>query len=192
MYLSHGKRILDFILALAGLVGFWWLILALALVVRLTSPGPAFFRQRRIGQNKREFEILKFRTMRLDTPRDMPTHLLANPDQYVTKIGRFLRRTSLDELPQILNILVGDMALVGPRPALWNQADLIAGRDLYGVNRLRPGLTGWAQVNGRDEIPLVKKIRLDAEYGKKVTLAFDLKILALTLIKVLTGDGIRA
>lgn len=191
MYVKYGKRAVDFGLALAGLIGLGWLLVLLALLVRLTSPGPALFRQRRIGRNKKEFEILKFRTMRIDTPRDMPTHLLTDPERYVTPLGRWLRRTSLDELPQLFNILKGEMALIGPRPALWNQFDLIAGRELYGVNRLRPGLTGWAQVNGRDEIPLVKKIRLDAEYAKRISLRFDLKIFFMTAGKVITGEGIK-
>lgn len=191
MYVKYGKRAVDFGLALAGLIGLGWLLVLLAFLVRLTSPGPALFRQRRIGRNKKEFEILKFRTMRIDTPRDMPTHLLKDPERYVTPLGRWLRRTSLDELPQLFNILKGEMALIGPRPALWNQFDLIAGRELYGVNRLRPGLTGWAQVNGRDEIPLVKKIRLDAEYAKRNSLRFDLKIFFMTAGKVITGEGIK-
>ena len=191
MYVKYGKRAVDFGLALAGLIGLGWLLVLLAFLVRLTSPGPALFRQRRIGRNKKEFEILKFRTMRIDTPRDMPTHLLKDPERYVTPLGRWLRRTSLDELPQLFNILKGEMALIGPRPALWNQFDLIAGRELYGVNRLRPGLTGWAQVNGRDEIPLVKKIRLDAEYAKRISWRFDLKIFFMTAGKVITGEGIK-
>ena len=191
MYVKYGKRAVDFGLALAGLIGLGWLLVLLALLVRLTSPGPALFRQRRIGRNKKEFEILKFRTMRIDTPQDMPTHLLTDPERYVTPLGRWLRRTSLDELPQLFNILKGEMALIGPRPALWNQFDLIAGRELYGVNRLRPGLTGWAQVNGRDEIPLVKKIRLDAEYAKRISWRFDLKIFFMTAGKVITGEGIK-
>ena len=172
MYLKYGKRALDFSLALAGLLGLGWLLALLAVLVRVTSPGPVLFRQRRIGRNRTEFEILKFRTMRMDTPRDMPTHLLENPERYLTPIGKWLRRTSLDELPQLFNILKGEMALIGPRPALWNQYDLIAGREMYGVNRLRPGLTGWAQVNGRDEIPLVKKIRFDAESAGGLTGGF--------------------
>ena len=191
MYVKYGKRAVDFGLALAGLIGLGWLLVLLAFLVRLTSPGPALFRQRRIGRNKKEFEILKFRTMRIDTPRDMPTHLLTDPERYVTPLGRWLRRTSLDELPQLFNILKGEMALIGPRPALWNQFDLIAGREFYGVNRLRPGLTGWAQVNGRDEIPLVKKIRLDAEYAKRISLRFDLKIFFMTAGKAITGEGIK-
>ena len=191
MYVKYGKRAVDFGLALAGLIGLGWLLVVLVLLVRLTSPGPALFRQRRIGRNKKEFEILKFRTMRIDTPRDMPTHLLAEPERYVTPLGRLLRRTSLDELPQLFNILKGEMALIGPRPALWNQFDLIAGRELYGINQLRPGLTGWAQVNGRDEIPLVKKIRLDAEYAKRISWRFDLKIFFMTAGKVITGEGIK-
>ncbi len=191
MYVKYGKRAVDFGLALAGLISLGWLLVVLVLLVRLTSPGPALFRQRRIGRNKKEFEILKFRTMRIDTPRDMPTHLLAEPERYVTPLGRWLRRTSLDELPQLFNILKGEMALIGPRPALWNQFDLIAGRELYGINQLRPGLTGWAQVNGRDEIPLVKKIRLDAEYAKRISWRFDLKIFFMTAGKVITGEGIK-
>ena len=191
MYLRYGKRAVDFSLALAGLIGLGWLLAGVALLVRLTSPGPALFRQRRMGRNQKEFEILKFRTMRVDTPRDMPTHLLADPERYVTPLGRWLRRTSLDELPQLFNILKGEMALIGPRPALWNQYDLIAGRELYGVNRLRPGLTGWAQVNGRDEIPLAKKIRLDAKYARRISWRFDLKIFFMTVGKVITGEGIK-
>ena len=191
MYVKYGKRAVDFCLALAGLLGLGWLLVLLAFLVRLTSPGPALFRQRRIGRNQKEFEILKFRTMRIDTPRDMPTHLLADPEQYVTPLGRWLRRTSMDELPQLFNILKGEMALIGPRPALWNQFDLMAGRELYGVNRLRPGLTGWAQVNGRDEIPLIKKIRLDAEYAKQISWRLDLKIFFMTVGKVITGEGIK-
>ena len=191
MYLKYGKRALDFGLALAGLLGLGWLLALLAVLVRVTSPGPALFRQRRIGRNQIEFEILKFRTMRMDTPRDMPTHLLENPERYVTPIGKWLRRTRLDELPQLFNILKGEMALIGPRPALWNQYDLIAGREMYGVNRLRPGLTGWAQVNGRDEIPLVKKIRFDAEYARRISWRFDRRIFFLTIGKAITGEGIK-
>ncbi len=191
MYLRYGKRLIDMGLALTAILALGWLLAVLAVVVRLTSPGPALFRQRRIGQNKREFEILKFRTMRIDAPRDVPTHLLGDPEQYITPIGKWLRRTSLDELPQLFNILKGDMALIGPRPALWNQYDLIAGRERYGVNRLRPGLTGWAQINGRDEIPLVKKLRLDVEYARRVSLRFDARIFFMTVIKVITGEGIR-
>ena len=144
------KRGVDFLLALLGLIILLPVFLVLILAIKLDSPGPVLFRQKRVGIGKTHFQILKFRTMRIDTPKDMPTHLLKNPEQYITKTGRFLRKTSLDELPQILNILKGDMAVVGPRPALWNQYDLIAERDKYGANDVRPGLTGWAQINGRD------------------------------------------
>ena len=149
------KRLFDFILSLLGLIILSPVFLVLIVAIKLDSPGPVLFKQKRVGIHKTHFRILKFRTMRIDTPKDMPTHLLKNPEQYITKTGKFLRKTSLDELPQILNILKGDMAIVGPRPALWNQYDLIAERDKYGANDVRPGLTGWAQINGRDELETV-------------------------------------
>ena len=164
--------------------------LPICLIVKITSPGPVFFKQKRIGKNKTFFNILKFRTMRIDTPKDCPTHLLENPDQYITKVGKFLRKTSLDELPQIFNIFKGDMSVIGPRPALWNQDDLIAERDKYGVNELKPGLTGWAQVNGRDELPIPVKAKLDGEYVDRISFAFDIKCLLLTIVSVFKSDGV--
>ena len=184
MYRRYGKRALDFVLALGGLLCLSWLLLGLAAAIRLDSPGPVFFKQKRVGAHKSHFEILKFRTMRADTPHDMPTHLLADPDRYITRVGRFLRRTSLDELPQLWNILKGDMAVIGPRPALWNQYDLLAERDKYGANDVRPGLTGLAQIHGRDELEIEEKARLDGEYARKLSFAMDVKIFFMTFFKV--------
>ncbi|MBQ3037113.1 MAG: sugar transferase [Lachnospiraceae bacterium] len=158
------KRAIDLFLGIVGLVVLWPLILILVIWIKLDSKGPVLFKQKRVGIHKTHFNILKFRTMRIDTPKDMPTHLLENPEQYITKAGKFLRKTSLDELPQILNIIKGDMAIVGPRPALWNQYDLIEERDKYGANDIRPGLTGWAQVNGRDELEIPVKVALYGAY----------------------------
>ena len=171
------KKILDRVLALLGLIILSPLFLLLMLAIKLDSKGPVFFKQKRVGIYKSHFFILKFRTMRIDTPKDTPTHLLSNPKQYITKMGGFLRKTSLDELPQIINILKGDMAIVGPRPALWNQYDLIAERDKYGANDILPGLTGWAQINGRDELPIDVKARLDGEYVQKMGFLMDLRCL---------------
>lgn len=187
---AHVKRGLDFVLSLVGLIVLSPVFLALIIAIRADSPGPILFRQKRVGIHKTHFMILKFRTMRIDTPKDVPTHLLSNPEQYITKVGRFLRKTSLDELPQILNILKGDMAIVGPRPALWNQFDLIEERDKYGANQIRPGLTGWAQINGRDELEIPVKARLDGEYVEKMGLIMDLRCFFGTFISVLRGDGI--
>lgn len=184
------KRILDRILALLGLIILLPLFLGLMIVVKADSPGPVFFRQKRVGIRKSHFNILKFRTMRIDTPKDTPTHLLENPEQYITKVGKFLRKTSLDELPQIINILKGDMAIVGPRPALWNQYDLIAERDKYGANDILPGLTGWAQINGRDELEIPIKAKLDGEYVKKMGLYMDLKCIFGTFLSVIKQDGV--
>ena len=175
MYQKYGKRALDFILSLGGIVCLSWLLLGLAVAIKLDSPGPVFFKQKRVGIHKTHFEIYKFRTMRADTPHDMPTHLLADPDRYITRVGRFLRKTSLDELPQLWNILKGDMAVIGPRPALWNQYDLLAERDKYGANDVRPGLTGWAQIHGRDELEIPEKARLDGEYVKNISFWMDVK-----------------
>lgn len=186
-----GKQIIDFILALIGILLLWPFFLIIAIAIRLNSKGSILFRQRRLGKNKTEFYILKFRTMRTDTPNEMPTHLLEDPDFFITKVGKFLRRTSLDELPQIINILKGEMSIVGPRPALWNQFDLIAERDKYGANDIKPGLTGWAQINGRDELPIEQKAKLDGEYVGDFSLFFDLKVFLLTILSVLKSDGIR-
>ena len=184
------KRGIDFVLSLVGIMILFPFLLILAAVIKLDSPGPVFFRQKRVGIHKTYFQILKFRTMRSDTPKDMPTHLLKNPEQYITKTGKFLRRTSLDELPQIFNILKGDMAIVGPRPALWNQYDLIAERDKYGANDVRPGLTGWAQINGRDELEIPVKAKLDGEYVRKMGPIMDLRCFFGTFLSVLREDGV--
>ena len=184
------KRIIDRFLALIGLIILSPFFLLLMLVIKMDSRGPIFFKQKRVGIHKKHFNILKFRTMRIDTPKDTPTHLLKNPEQYITKVGRFLRKTSLDELPQIINILKGDMAIVGPRPALWNQYDLIAERDKYGANDILPGLTGWAQINGRDELPIDVKAQLDGEYVKKMSFIMDLKCILGTVVSVAKQDGV--
>ena len=185
------KRFMDVIFSLGGLIILSPLFLVFFICIRLESKGPAMFTQKRIGRKHKHFYIFKFRTMRTDTPTDVPTHLLENPERYVTKIGRFLRRTSLDELPQLLNILRGEMTFVGPRPALWNQYDLVRLREDYGANAIRPGLTGWAQVNGRDDLPIPTKARLDGEYVKKMSVSFDWKIILMTLKKAPTGVGVK-
>ena len=186
----HVKRALDFLLALAGLAVLSPLMLILAALVKASSPGPVFFRQKRVGIHKTHFMIYKFRTMRADAPKDRPSHLLQDPDSYITPVGRFMRRHSLDELPQLLNILRGEMAVVGPRPALWNQYDLIAERDRYGANDVLPGLTGWAQINGRDELPVPEKARLDGEYVKRMSFAFDVRCLLGTVGAVARSEGV--
>ena len=190
MYRNCVKRILAIVLSLIGILALGWLLILLSIAIKLDSPGPVLFRQKRVGLGKSHFYILKFRTMRIDTPRDMPTHLLANPQQYITRVGRFLRKTSLDELPQLFNILLGHMAIVGPRPALWNQFDLIAERDKYGANDIRPGLTGWAQINGRDELEIDTKARYDGEYVERMSLGFDIQCILGTVTAVLSRDGI--
>ena len=173
MYRNGIKRLLAVILSLCGMIVLSPLLLILCLAIKIDSPGPIFFRQKRVGIHKQHFNILKFRTMRIDTPHDMPTHMLKDPDQYITRVGHFLRKTSLDELPQLWNIFVGDMAVIGPRPALWNQYDLLAERDKYGANDVRPGLTGWAQIHGRDELEIVDKARLDGYYVEHLSFGMD-------------------
>lgn len=190
LYGRFFKRVLDVVLSGCGLVVLSPVYLALALAIKLDSPGPVFFMQKRVGIHKSYFNILKFRTMRIDTPHDMPTHLLADPDQWITRVGRFLRRTSLDELPQVWNIFVGQMSIIGPRPALWNQYDLIAERDKYGANDVRPGLTGWAQINGRDELEIDVKARYDGEYVQKLSFGFDARCFFGTIFSVLRADGV--
>lgn len=190
MYNNYLKRGIDFVLALCGLIVLSPLFLILCLWIKLDSKGPIFFKQKRVGKNKIYFNILKFRTMYIDTPKDMPTHMLSNPDQYITKAGKFLRKTSLDELPQIFNILKGEMAVIGPRPALWNQDDLIAERDKYHANDIRPGLTGWAQINGRDELEIDVKAKLDGEYVKRMSFLFDVKCFFGTITSVLKHEGV--
>lgn len=190
MYKNKIKRIIDFILALGGLIVLSPVFIILCIWIKLDSKGPILFKQKRVGINKTYFNIYKFRTMYIDTPKDMPTHMLSNPDQYITKSGKFLRKTSLDELPQILNILKGEMAVIGPRPALWNQDDLIAERDRYHANDVRPGLTGWAQINGRDELEIPVKAKLDGEYVEKESFFMDAKCFLGTIGSVLVGDGV--
>ena len=190
MYQNCLKRLLAIVLSLLGILCLGWLLLLLSIAIKLDSPGPVLFKQKRVGRGKSHFYILKFRTMRTDTPKDMPTHLLANPGQYITRVGKFLRKTSLDELPQLFNILLGHMSIVGPRPALWNQFDLIAERDKYGANDVRPGLTGWAQINGRDELQIDVKARLDGEYVQNLSFAFDVRCFLGTIKAVLSGDGV--
>ena len=190
MYRNGFKRILAIALSIGGLICFSWLYLVLILAIKLDSPGPVLFKQTRIGIHKKHFEIYKFRTMRIDTPHDMPTHMLRNPEQYITRVGRFLRKTSLDEIPQLFNILVGDMAIVGPRPALWNQFDLIEERDKYGANDVRPGLTGWAQINGRDELEIEEKARLDGYYVENLSFGLDVKCFLGTVKSVLNREGV--
>lgn len=181
---------MDFWLAVIALVILSPVFLILVIAIKLDSPGPVLFKQKRVGLNKTHFEILKFRTMKIDTPKDMPTHLLENPEQYITRVGKFLRKTSLDELPQILNIARGEMSIIGPRPALWNQYDLIEERDKYGANDVVPGLTGWAQINGRDELEIDVKARLDGEYVEKMSFKMDVKCFFGTILSVLKSDGV--
>lgn len=190
VYKHFLKRVIDFILSLIGLIVLSPVFIILCIWIRLDSKGPIFFRQKRVGKNKKHFNILKFRTMYIDTPKDMPTHMLSNPDQYITKAGKFLRKTSLDELPQIINILKGEMAIIGPRPALWNQDDLIAERDKYGANDIKPGLTGWAQINGRDELEIDVKAALDGEYVRRMSFPFDVKCFFGTITSVLKHEGV--
>ena len=190
MYRKFGKRALDILLSFCGIVILSPLYLLIALAIKIDDPGPAFFFQKRVGLHKTHFRIMKFRTMKMSSPHDVPTHLLENPEQYITRVGRILRKTSLDELPQIFQILTGKMSVIGPRPALWNQYDLIALRDQVGANDVRPGLTGWAQINGRDEIPLERKAALDGEYVQKMSFLFDCKCFFGTITAVLSRKGV--
>lgn len=190
MYNKIWKRVLDIILSFLAIIILSWLFLILIIVIKIDSRGPVLFKQKRIGIHKTYFKILKFRTMRIDTPKDMPTHMLANPEQYITKVGKFLRKTSLDELPQIFNIFVGNMSIIGPRPALWNQDDLVEERDLYGANDVRPGLTGWAQINGRDELEIPVKAKLDGEYVRRISFGFDIKCFFGTISSVVKHKGV--
>lgn len=190
MYKKYVKQSIDFLMSFIGIIVLSPIFLFLCIWIKLDSKGPILFKQKRVGKDKTYFYILKFRTMYIDTPKDMPTHMLANPEQYITKAGRFLRETSLDELPQIINILKGDMSIIGPRPALWNQDDLIAERDKYKANDVKPGLTGWAQINGRDELEIPVKAKLDGEYVEKMGFAFDCKCFFGTIVSVLKHDGV--
>lgn len=184
------KRAIDLCLSVVGLIVLSPVFLILVIAIKLDSKGPVLFKQKRVGIHKRYFNILKFRTMKIDTPKDMPTHMLKNPDQYITKVGKFLRKTSLDELPQIINIVKGEMSIIGPRPALWNQSDLLEERDKYGVNDVMPGLTGWAQINGRDELEIPEKAKLDGEYVAKMSFFFDFRCFLGTILSVLKSDGV--
>lgn len=190
MYRRFVKRSLDFLLALLALVALSVPMLIVALVVKFSSKGPILFWQKRVGLNKKTFMMPKFRSMYTETPSDMPTHLLTDPSRWITPVGKILRKTSLDELPQLLVILTGKMSFIGPRPALWNQDDLVAERDKYGANDVRPGLTGWAQINGRDELPIPVKARLDGEYVEKISFTMDVKCLFGTVKAVLFGKGV--
>lgn len=181
------KRFFDIVCAFLAITSFSLLYIVLAILVKCSSEGPVFFKQKRIGKNKKEFYMLKFRTMRIDAPHDVATHLLEDPNKYITKIGRFLRKTSLDEIPQAFNIFVGHMSVVGPRPALWNQYDLIEERDRYSANSVRPGLSGWAQCNGRDTLPISEKAKLDGEYIKRFNIWFDIRIVFETVFKAFRG-----
>ena len=185
------KRLFDLIFSFALLIFLFPAFVFLIIIIRIDSSGPILFRQKRIMRGRREFYILKFRTMKVETPKETPTHLLKNPDQYITKVGKILRHTSLDELPQLINILKGEMSFVGPRPALWNQFDLIEEREKYGANDVPVGLTGWAQINGRDDLPIAVKAKFDGEYVKRVNLFFDFVIIIKTIFYAITGKGIK-
>lgn len=190
MKYSEHKQKIDFIIALIGLFVMSPLFVGIMIAIKLESKGPVFFKQKRVGLHQSYFNILKFRTMRIDTPKDTPTHLLNDPTQYITKVGKFLRKTSLDELPQIINILKGEMAIIGPRPALWNQYDLIEEREKYNANDILPGLTGLAQINGRDELPIEIKAKLDGDYVQKLSFWMDVRCFMGTLLSVVKGEGV--
>lgn len=190
IYQSFIKRTIDFALSLMGLIVLSPVFLILAIIIKLDSPGSILFRQKRIKQGGQYFNILKFRTMYTDTPKNMPTHMLNNPDKYITRAGRFLRKFSLDEIPQIFNILKGDMSIIGPRPALWNQYDLLEERNKYGANDIKPGLTGLAQISGRDELPIDIKAKLDGEYAQNISFVLDVKLFFKTILSVLKSDGV--
>lgn len=196
MYEKYIKRLTDIVLSIVGMVILSWLFALLALMVYIDDPGPVFFTQKRVGKNKAYFELHKFRSMKMSTPHDVPTHLLEDPEQYITRIGRFIRKYSLDELPQFYDIFTSKLSIIGPRPALWNQDDLIAERDLYGANDIKPGLTGWAQIHGRDELAISEKARLDGEYaavlraGGSKAFVIDLQCFFGTIFRVLRHEGV--
>lgn len=196
MYSKFFKRLIDILLSALGLVLFLWLYIIIAVIIFIDDPGPVMFKQKRIGKGKSYFQLHKFRSMKMSTPHDIPTHMLDNPEQYITRVGRFLRKSSLDELPQVWDIFIGKMSIIGPRPALWNQDDLISERDKYGANDVRPGLTGLAQISGRDELEIAVKAKLDGDYvyilrnGGIKALAFDIKCFFKTFTSVLKSDGV--
>ena len=190
MYSKCIKRLIDLILSLIGLIILSPVLIIISILIKIDSKGPVFFKQKRVGIHKKLFNIYKFRTMYVDTPKDMPTHLLNNPEAYITKVGKFLRKTSLDELPQLINIIKGEMAVIGPRPALYNQEDLIELRDKYKANDIRPGLTGWAQIHGRDELEIEEKAKLDGYYTEHISFLLDIKCFFLTIASVLKHEGV--
>ena len=190
MYKNFLKRVIDVVLSFFGIVFLALPMLIIAIIIKIDDPGPVLFSQKRVGKNKKIFKLYKFRSMKMSTPHDTPTHLLENPEQYITKIGKFLRKSSLDELPQLFCIFVGTMSIIGPRPALWNQDDLVAERDKYGANDIKPGLTGLAQINGRDELEIEDKAKLDGEYVEKMSFLFDCKCFFGTITSVLKSDGV--
>lgn len=189
MYKCFLKGTIDFVLSLIGLIVLSPVFLIVAIAIKIDNPGPVLFKQKRIGIHKSYFNLYKFRSMKVNTP-DVPTHLLTNPEQYISRVGKFLRKSSLDELPQLVNIIKGEMSIIGPRPALWNQDDLIAERDKYGANDVKPGLSGWAQINGRDELEIPVKAKLDGEYVEKMSFAMDVKCFFGTVLLVLKSDGV--
>lgn len=189
------KNAIDRVLGILGLICLFWLYAIIAMAIVIDDPGPVLFKQKRVGKKKNGqltyFNIFKFRSMKMSTPHDVPTHLLGDPEQYITNVGKFLRKTSLDELPQIWNIAIShDLSIIGPRPALWNQYNLVAEREKYGANDVMPGLTGWAQINGRDELEIEEKARLDGEYVQNMSFAFDIKCFLGTIFSVIRRDGI--
>ena len=190
MYEKFFKRLIDIVLSFLALIVFSWLYLGLIIVIKIDDPGPAFFTQKRVGIHKTFFKLHKFRSMKMSTPHDIPTHQLDNPEQYITRIGKILRKTSLDELPQIWDIFVGKMSIIGPRPALWNQDDLVLERDKYCANDVKPGLTGWAQINGRDELEIPVKAKLDGEYVEKLGFWFDVRCFFGSIVSVFKSDGV--
>lgn len=190
MYRKFFKRFFDIVISLNGILFLGFPMLIIAIIIKIEDPGPALFKQKRVGKNKEHFMLMKFRSMRMDTPHDTPTHLLENPEQYILKSGKFLRKSSLDELPQLFNILAGQMSIIGPRPALWNQYDLIEERDKYHANDVLPGLTGWAQVNGRDELEIPVKAKFDGEYVENLSFGFDLKCFFKTIGAVFKSEGV--
>ena len=190
MYKHFFKRLIDIICSFFGILFLGIPMLVIAIIIKIEDPGPAFFKQKRVGIHKKHFMLIKFRSMKMNTPHDVPTHLLENPEQYILKSGKFLRKSSLDELPQLFNIFAGQMSIIGPRPALWNQYDLIEERDKYGANDVLPGLTGWAQINGRDELEIPVKAKLDGEYVEKLSFGFDLKCFFKTIGAVFKHEGV--
>lgn len=190
LYERSLKRIFDIVISGVGLIILAPLFLGIVIAIKVDDPGPVLFTQKRVGKNKKFFKLHKFRSMKMSTPHDVPTHMLDNPDQYITKVGRFMRRTSIDELPQVWDIFVGNMSIIGPRPALWNQDVLVAERDRYNANDIKPGLTGWAQINGRDELEISDKAKLDGDYVKKISFLFDAKCFIGTIFSVVKSDGV--